>query len=216
MGACRVCSRDIREPWNQPLFESARFTVIPSLGSLVEGWVLIVPKQHFLSLAALPDSFAREMTELKKTVCHILSRKCRNLYAFEHGPSKPGLRVGCGVDHAHLHVVPLDFDLSSAMQPFLPASSGWRKAALADCRAAIRDGDAYLYLEEPSGNRLIARHQNFGSQLFRRAIATQLGVPREYDWLDHPQLQNIAGTIRFFEQQVGREPQASDESADAA
>ena len=31
---------------------------------------------------------------------------------FEHGASHTGSIMGCGVDHAHVHLVPLDFNLA--------------------------------------------------------------------------------------------------------
>jgi hypothetical protein len=46
MSVCCLCSNLVsensNEVWNRPLFESANFVVLPSLGSLVQGWLLLV------------------------------------------------------------------------------------------------------------------------------------------------------------------------------
>ncbi len=117
---CQLCSASHTEVWNESLIESPNFVVLPSLGELVEGWVLVVPKAHFLSLAVLPDSLIPEMRDLQQIVCERLQRIYGPVAVFEHGPAGEQHTVGCGVDHAHLHLVPVDFELSFAVAPFLP------------------------------------------------------------------------------------------------
>jgi ATP adenylyltransferase len=199
MSACRLC---LEEPnpnfWNEPLFESDNFIVLPSLGALVEGWLLLVPKSHFICFGALPESLIAEMKELKATVCSSVSKAYGNVAAFEHGPHKESLRLGCGVDHAHLHVVPIPFDLESAVAPFLPPATHWLAAGAQECHDAYLRREDYLYLEQPIGVGRIATHDDFGGQLFRRGIAAALGLPDEYNWREHSHLSNVAATTGQF------------------
>jgi len=197
MTSCRLCSEIlIQGPvWNEPLFESPNFVILPSLGALVEGWLLLVPKKHFLCMGALTDSMAAEMHEMKHFLCSFLKQCYGQACAFEHGPSRANLSVGCGVDHAHLHVLPVAFDLSSAVTSFLPEDILWSKAGLEECRDAFGRGEDYLYLEQPIGVGRIATHQGFGSQLFRRAIATQIGAMNQFNWQEYPHLANVSATI---------------------
>jgi ATP adenylyltransferase len=199
MMACKICS-DLcsKEPafWNVPLFESANFRVLPSLGALVEGWLLLLPKQHVVSMGALDDELVAEMQHVKNLLVSPMERAYSSVCAFEHGPSKANSLLGCGVDHAHLHIVALKFDLLSAVQPFLPKDVSWSPASFAECKTLHRKGDDYLYLEQPIGLGRIASHREFGSQLFRRAIAAQIGVPDQFSWREHPQFSNISATIQ--------------------
>lgn len=185
--------------WNKPLIESENFVVIPSLGALVPGWVLLLPKGHYLSMGALPPSMIGEMEEVKRDLASRLSEAFGELCAFEHGPGRAKRDVGCGVDHAHLHVVPINFDLRRAAQPLLPDDLGWSAASFDDCRRAYGIGRDYLYLEQPLGNGSIAVHDDFGSQLFRRAIANQLGLSDEYNWREHPQIAHIVSTVQTLQ-----------------
>lgn len=198
MTFCNLCCANSAESWNVPLLESPNFVVLPSLGALVEGWVLLVPKQHFLSMGALPDSLIPEMQDLKRSVCAFLQDTYGTASAFEHGPGQKERKVGCGVDHAHLHILPVNFDLSVAVSPYLPAGVHWSATNFAACRSAVESGEDYLYLEQPIGNMRIVRNQDLGSQLFRRAIAAHLGTPERFNWRDNPQMENVRQTIQSF------------------
>lgn len=68
MNTCKLClesSEVVRQPWNDPLFETQNFIALPSVGALLEGWLLLVPKRHFILLGALPDLMLVEMQEFK-------------------------------------------------------------------------------------------------------------------------------------------------------
>ncbi len=149
-------------------------------------------------MGAIPNALIPEMQDLKQTVCGHLERTYGAVSAFEHGPGGDQRRVGCGVDHAHLHILPVDFDLSVAVAPHLPPDSCWSAATSIDCREAVQSGEDYLYLEQPIGKARIIRHRQLGSQVFRRAVADYLGVPEEYNWRDNPQIENVEKTIQAF------------------
>jgi diadenosine tetraphosphate (Ap4A) HIT family hydrolase len=202
MSVCVLCdglnAAVQRHDWNEPLFATPNFVVIPSLGALVEGWILVVPKRHAIAIGALADPLVSELQEVKTRVASALGAHYRsNICAFEHGPSQAGCSLGCGVDHAHLHLVPIEFDLQAAVQPFMAAHTQWRPATMQkDCRAAFEAGAGYLYFEQPMGSGHISVGADFGSQLFRRAIATRIGAASQFSWRDNPQLANVTATIR--------------------
>jgi ATP adenylyltransferase len=205
MRTCQLCDTDSAKTWNVSLMDSPNFRVLPSLGALVEGWLLLVPKNHFLSMGALPSSLVPEMEEFKAAVAIRLSRIYGPVSAFEHGPGEEQRKVGCGVDHAHLHIVPLDFDLLAAAAPFLPADSRWGKASFANCQSAAHAGDDYVYLEQPLGQGWMIRHKGLGSQLFRRAVAARMGAPNEFNWRTNLKMENVRATILAFESNLQRE-----------
>ncbi len=161
-----------------------------------------VPKKHFLSIGTLSDSAVAEMEVLKKLVAERLSRIYGTVSMFEHGPGAEQRQVGCGVDHAHLHMVPADFDLTTAVGSFLPSECRWEKASLARCRSAAEAEEDYIYFEQPFGEGRMLKHPGLPSQLFRRAIAAHLGVPNEFNWRTNPQIENINATIRAFKADI--------------
>jgi ATP adenylyltransferase len=196
MSSCRLCGPDFSaEYWNEPLFESESFIVIASLGALVEGWLLLLPRAHYICVGALPASLMDEMTDIKLTAARFIRDVYGNVCAFEHGPHKENRTIGCGVDHAHLHLVPTSVDLRLAVSSFLPGEASWRTGTLADCRQAFHESRDYLYLEQPMANGSIATHHAFQGQLFRQAIASELGVLPQYNWRQFGHLKNVAATI---------------------
>ena len=209
MGACCLCSdinaRGSAEIWNKPLFESPNFAVFPSLGSLVEGWLLVIPKAHFLCIGALPDDLTTELEALKQQISAAICAKYGHVCAFEHGPRSASRKVGCTVDHAHVHIVPVSFDLAKAASKFMPPDAVWIVATPESRRAAFLSRQDYLYLEQPIGSPRIALHDNFSSQIFRKAIASTLGVPEQFSWREYPQTEIILRTIRAMN---SLEPQA--------
>ncbi len=202
MKTCCLCSNlastSSPEAWDRPVFESANFIVLPSLGSLVEGWLLLVPKQHYISMGALPASLVTEMEEMKAKVSAHVRQEYGETCVFEHGPASASRKVGCSVDHAHLHIVPLTFDIGRAAVPFMPKDAEWVKASWVQCQEAHQAGQDYLYFEQPLGCGNISTHSEFGSQVFRRAIASEIGRPHDFNWREHPELETVAKTIHVF------------------
>jgi ATP adenylyltransferase len=202
MNTCCLCLNLVpgvaRQSWDNPVFESQNFVALPSLGSLVEGWLLLVPKTHFISLGALPEALVTEMDDMKAKVTAHVRNEYGEICVFEHGPAFASRKVGCTVDHAHLHIVPLAFNLAEATQPFMPHDSEWSKASWSECRVAHRAGKDYLYFEQQLGHGNISTHTDFGSQVFRKAIASKIGRPDEFNWREHPELDTVARTINVF------------------
>jgi ATP adenylyltransferase len=197
MSPCALCSSIARPraPWDRPLFESENLVAVPSLGSLVEGWLLIVPRAHFISTGSFDRSLERELAAFKREIWARLETVYGEVCAFEHGPYAPRRQAGCGVDHAHVHLVPLSFDLAKAALPFLSTDADWTRASWSDCSRAIEREVDYLFVEQPLGVGRIAVADRFGSQILRKAIATAIGKPREFDWREYPQQHVIDSTI---------------------
>ena len=189
-----------RAQWNQPLAETENFVVVPSLGSLVEGWLLMVPKDHYISMGALPPGLRIEADSLEQRVMRSLRRRyAAPIVAFEHGPSAASHGTGCGVDHAHLHIVPTACDLLEYARPLVPASVHWTVCDPSgewDLRsAAYQAGQDYLYLKGNCGPSVVATCEDFGSQIFRRALSRYLGIEDEYNWRTHARIDTVRRTV---------------------
>src|SRR5262245_58804025 len=87
--------------------ESESFAVIPSVGPLVEGHVLLCPKHHFKSFAQIPTGLEDEFAVMKKQLSRLLAETYgQRVHCFEHGSAKKAQQPMCTVEHAHLHFVP--------------------------------------------------------------------------------------------------------------
>lgn len=186
------------ESYNQVLFQSENFVVIPSLGSLIEGWLLIVPKEYSLCMGNLSSTLLLELKNLTSFVTAILKSEYGHVVSFEHGAHLPNNAIGCGVDYAHLHLVPLDINLKSELTSnnYL---LDWNEVSGIELTSLYAANNLpYLYIEK-DGQHFIASNSNIPSQLFRKIIANFLGMPNQYDWKSFSKIDQINRTIARLE-----------------
>lgn len=189
------------QSWDKILFQSRNFAVFPTLGALVEGWLLIVPKDHILCLGALSWELHSELDELRSRVSLALEACYGSVTVFEHGPAQPCHLVGCGVDHAHLHMLPTQVDLIEGAKEIFPGPLKWeRLSRLQETTRLYEAGLPYLYVEQSRGTGYVTTHPNLQSQMFRKVIARHIGRPERYDWRQFPEEANILSTISRLEQ----------------
>jgi ATP adenylyltransferase len=186
-----------RRLWDTPILETHSFVVLPTVGPLVEGWLLIVPKTRVLSFACVArGELAQLEAVLEKTVA-LVEEAYGPVAIFEHGAAASNDRVGCGVDYAHLHVVPTTCNLLFDAQVIAP-NIDWKTV---DSLAAIRclNSDNYWFVQQNYYDRNCylgrLRYGEPPSQLFRQVIASDLGRQSAYDWKQDPHEQLIAATV---------------------
>lgn len=186
---CRFCpyfsaSHTARQPWDEILFQDHQFVVVPTKGALVAPWLLVIPKAHALSTAQL---VASERTHLDELVSDLKGRIIGDgeLFLFEHGAPRPGTTFGCGIDHAHVHLARLPFDLVEAI--FGDSSTGtWTPSA---APWQMPNGGGYLAFGS-ARSWWTSTLSTPPRQFFRSIIARQLGVPEKYDYDENPHVDN--------------------------
>lgn len=187
---CRLCGmkqldRAFPQYYKTPLWESERFFAVPSVGSIVPGWLLVIPRDHILRAADLAPAVREELIDFVQFVRRQLISRFGPTCIFEHGPARRGCATGCSVDHAHLHLVPTSTDLIHKSGDFIPAPPviklrGFAPATEAAARLAM--GCSYLLAVDADDSAALWIAADFQSQLFRRVISAAHGVPREFDW----------------------------------
>src|ERR1700719_4527869 len=196
---CRMCASLAAAsfPWDKPLLESENFVAVPSIGSLVPGWLLVLPRAHYLSLREIPRGLRREYMSFVEDVSRRIIGHYGKLWSFQHGPSLENLAIGCGVDHAHLHLLPIDLDLRPAVAEALQSRLVWHEIGGIFDKKVSTPEMSYLFYSR-RGVSWVAHSAAFGSQLFRRAVARKLGRPGEFSWREYPQLETVERTIADF------------------
>ncbi len=167
--------------------ESPSFAVIPSLGPIVDGHVLICPKDHAKSLACVRPELDEEFQQLKERPTRVLEDLYRApVHCFEHGSARSAERVLCTVDHAHLHLLPADVDVWH----ILDRESEWSpvESSLWALSRTVRDSE-YLFYESPDHWAVTAfpAEDGFESQYLRRVFCEALGQQSKWNWRNTPQ-----------------------------
>jgi ATP adenylyltransferase len=180
------------------LFETNDFVVIPTVGSIVPNWLLIVPRKESLNFASWSDkSSKRPAAVLDQVLSHFLLANDQALW-FEHGPNVTGTSVGCGIDRAHLHVIInptffMDAFVELAKEYF---SGDWQKFEdMAACYDAIDPSSSYLALGRDDFSFMTQNVEGVGSQFFRKIIAELCGTPELWDYRTHEHLGNVEKTL---------------------
>lgn len=178
-----------------------RLSIIPSLGSLVPGHLLLCPNAHVRSLAQLSTAHLQEINRALHTLTPRLALLAGgDVQLFEHGDAKTSNRTSCSVEHAHLHLVPAVPDLS----PVAKDLADWRSVAGLDGLAAVVGDHEYLALRARTGGWRVAMAPPGGhpSQLLRQLVAQALGDPARWNWRQHPALATTAASWRIAREVV--------------
>lgn len=186
---CRLCTilRDgAADNFDSVWLASDEYKALISIGAMVPGWTLICPIDHDVNLAdRYRDSRLHDFVQ--KSLQH-LQRSYGACAVFEHGARAEDSLTGCGVGHAHLHLVPLNFPLSVEAIRFAPELN-WQHCTMAEV-SAIASGSEYLFVanEYASQNTsgLLAKLDTPTSQFFRRVIASRLGLAEFFDYKKYP------------------------------
>ena len=185
------------------LFESPNFVVVPTLGALTEGWLLIVPRTHYICFGAVNETLFAEFYRLKSEVQRCLEDCYGSLAMFEHGPAHSKEPLGCSVDHAHVHIVPTEYDLLDEVKNVFSQDLQWHPVeGIIELTTVHKNGLPYVYLEQPLGIGRFGTHPKFDSQIFRKAIARSIDRPERFDWRRFPELGTVASTVETIERWI--------------
>jgi ATP adenylyltransferase len=167
------------------LLESSNFAVIPSLGAITAGHVLLCPHDHIKSFASLQANFHTECLHKK----HQLKVVMDNIYhqpvhIFEHGSPSDNNKVLCTVDHAHLHFLPANISIIDKLEQSLDIVEIDQDVISI---SEIVGKKEYLYYEEPGGKKFLAANiEGYESQLMRKIFMEALGNSMNWNWREAP------------------------------
>lgn len=175
------------------VLDTPGFVVMPSLGQLAPGHMLLVPRNHVTSFGELSRAQRTEALHLYSTLRATLSRLFSPVVSFEHGSPRGVLSGGCGIVHAHVHFVPLGWHNA---EPPSPAGDGWRENhtnGWLDHATVLSEQDAgYLMWHGPEGLPHLEAAPHVPSQHLRRHVAQLLGEGA-WDWrLTGPQRELVS------------------------
>ena len=187
-----------RPLWDRVVMRSGAAKTLPTRGSIVPGWLLTFANRATLNLAQLSPPERAAVLEQARLAAKRVARFGTRTFQFEHGAAMAGSPLGCGLDIAHLHTVPLAFDLIAAAQPMSGAS--WTAVDNSEDPWAEIGSDEYLIVRELDAPRaFVARLDEPVSQFFRKVIASNVGAPDNWDYRLHGGLENVELTVGAFD-----------------
>lgn len=179
------------------LTQTEDFVAVPALGSIVPGYLLLVTKKHVPSMACLTRGERQRLFAFTGWLARLQAEHWHPPMIFEHGAADESkARAGSCVTHAHWHLVPGPWCLTSPDYTFRRISSFEEFALQYDFKAG------YLYFESYNGTALVSEADFVCSQLFRRLLAQSAGKADEWDYAVFPFFDNMKETIRAFSERL--------------
>ena len=182
---------ELAEGWpaDRTIHRADGFRVIPPLGQFVEGAVMVLAERHVACVAAMGADEAVSFSRFLDRCIDRVERAYGPCVVFEHGPPAAGTKGTCCVDHAHVHVFPVEMDVVGRLERlrFKPLAS------ILDLRELPIGPGGYLYVRQ-GGRDFGASCETIPSQLVRQDIAVHLGVPERWHWRSYLGLQELRRT----------------------
>lgn len=165
---------------NTVFLETENFVVTPTRGSFVEGYLLIVTKEHFLSFGRLPDHLFAEFRQIHRTVTERLRPVYGPIITFEHGGNGGFAdRGGSCIEHAHMHIVPY----SDNPWQLVESDYLWTSVRPQTWPQDLGENAGYIYLESNHGStRLYYARPDFPRQYLRRRLCLHIGDEFRDKW----------------------------------
>jgi ATP adenylyltransferase len=188
-----ACPRPL---YDTVLRDTGTMVVTPTLGSIIPNWILAIPKRHAANAARWAQDERNDPLLAIKDVTRSFGRDPRDVIWFEHGATEPRSIVGCGVDHAHIHILltpPFSFE-RLCEEARAEVGLGW-SVDRGDAYAAIDSSQSYFVAGHGDQFLLAQSVETAGSQFFRKAIARIVDRDAAWDYRSHPHMENVVETI---------------------
>ncbi|MDQ2905657.1 MAG: hypothetical protein M3Y81_19190 [Chloroflexota bacterium] len=212
MKDCFFCDPDR----DRLLYESEHFYVFLGLGPIVEGYTLLVAKQHIRSMLDMPcemrAAYEAEKGRLKEL---ILAAYGSPAIVTEHGR----VQVWIVEDekahdllcyHAHQLFFPVDVDLSRLSHEG-PFEKVFEDGSLFEMPASqLQEDEEYLLFENSSGRVFVYKvARKCPRQYMRYLVARALGRPELANWQRYPEWEKIWAAREQYHQCLSSLPSRS-------
>lgn len=178
---------------NRIVLETKNFVAFPTLGCFKIGYLLVMPKQHFLCFGELDSELLTELNEiLKKITAYVREKSGEECIIFEHGTRDLGKLSSTSIMHAHIHVIPT----KKSLVRYLTAYCELRK--IEGFSDLAEEKDNYLFLKDLDGTHYIVKKDDYPSQFFRKITCESMGIPEDWDWQKCPYKKNMLITLDYY------------------
>ncbi len=185
------------EAENRCCAETSDFIVFPSISPLAVGHILIFPKYHITSLSKLSYKALMNLEMLIHHLSDYIIDDFNTSYIFEHGVSSDGLG-GCGITHAHLHVIPLTINnINKINVQVINTYPNTIKGNLVDLMCRARKTKMYILFGNNLNELYLSCSSEIPSQFMRRIIANTMGYVK-WDWRESTGKEYFVSTLGKF------------------
>lgn len=186
------------EPWDVLLEQAPGFVVAPTKGAILPYWLLVIPRMPHLNFATSFQEEDKNPVEIVREVAGKFTPSKQWIW-FEHGAAILGNDVGCGVDHAHIHLLlSPPFSLEEFRSEVVRASSSeWTHSGSGQVYEQVSGRENY-YMFGGLEDAYFTSGHSLGSQFFRKTVASLVGKPQEWDYKRFDGKHNVLKTLDYL------------------
>lgn len=195
---CALCravgggSSEVRRVYDTHLACSESFVVLPAVGPIVAGHVMVVSRTHAPNLAAMGPRVIAEYNDFVQSISH--RPGFSELLEGEHGASADSTGGAC-ITHCHVNLIPGFANLIHNLQLDLPRFD-------LDCELRNLSVDSAPYILLRADKRVLSfRAESVPSQLIRRVLFAKIGR-QDWDWAAYPNLNVVNQTLELWGNQT--------------
>jgi diadenosine tetraphosphate (Ap4A) HIT family hydrolase len=192
---CALCravdERALSRPdFDSHLYATPHFVVMPAVGPITPGHVLVVSRHHLPNLGAMGPSAITEYCALVSYISSLPAYRSLNVLEAEHGASVSDGGGSC-ITHVHINLIP-------GFGEYVQAFDGTLRVKGTDPNLADLTPETAPYIMLRSGTtaRVLAAPE-VPSQLIRKKLFAEIGRD-DWDWAAFPQEGAIADTLRMW------------------
>lgn len=171
------------------------FNIVVDRAPITDGHILITPKKHIKSFSLLSKKDLL-LVNVIITHCKLIMKKIykkNNFVIAEHGMKENSKVRMCGIDHAHIHIIPISTNVDKSSLTLFEKNLIHELPELTN----FRDRD-YFFLKFDNEDINLYLSSKFPPQLFRQIIYITLDL-EEYDWqemIDNPRATKNTKNLR--------------------
>jgi diadenosine tetraphosphate (Ap4A) HIT family hydrolase len=173
---------------NTILYETNHFILIPALGPLIQGHVMIVGKEHHINLTSMGENKINEFISITRYLANLED----NLLFSEHGSFDTQQSGGACIEHVHVHVFPGLGQLVDLLDKLLPLKFTSNSSPNLDFLNKV--DYPYILNFNDSGQTRMYEAYNSHSQMIRKAICN-IQKRSDWNWRNDDKMDDIINTI---------------------
>ncbi|WP_428259324.1 HIT domain-containing protein [Gallibacter sp. Marseille-QA0791] len=168
-----------------PILENDKYMAVLSLGGFIEGWTLIIPKEHMVSMKNFYKDIEFKLF-VNKTMNLLRKVYDTGFIIFEHGANHEGSLIACSTNHAHLHVVPYNRSLIEEMKS---KDKKWIECTIDTIEEVVQENEYWFYAENVTNietvTGMVHLIKKVESQYFRKILAKQENCLEKFNYKEY-------------------------------
>ncbi len=186
---------------NRIVGETKNYLLMPMVGPLVPGYLLLLPKEHYSSFANMDEEQIEEAICIKNIVKKLFYKYYGKSVVFEHGALNKLKKGACCSDHAHLHIVATPVDV---MDCFSDYGFDVREIdSLKEVRCQVSRNMPYLFYEDFEGKSILMDAPIVETQFIRKLLATKMGEKDRSLWNKNIHVDWMIDIIKKLKNEIG-------------